>query len=192
MSAYRPSTMQAQRSSAMFCLFYDLPFPKVDTFTLLAFVEFLVDSDLGPSTIKNYISTIKSYFSIFNISVHSFQAHQLTLALTSLTQNSPTTVSCKPVLSPHQFKVFLIRSTFLPLSKFYNIAYIFGYLGLLRISNIAPKSSSSFDPFRDITRGDVSRAPSSLLINLRWTKTLQKHKLPKFPYSIFHIQLCVQ
>jgi hypothetical protein len=36
MLEYRPSTMQAQRFSAvalaMFCLFYDLPFQKVDTF----------------------------------------------------------------------------------------------------------------------------------------------------------------
>jgi hypothetical protein len=162
--------MQAQRSSAivlaMFCLFYDLPFPQVDTFTLLAFVEFLVDSDLGRATIKIYISSITSYFSIFNISIHPFQSHQLTLALTSIT-NSPTMVSCKPVLSPQQFKVFLIRSNFLPLSKFYNIAYRFGYLGLLRISNIAPKSSSSFDSLRDITRGDVFCSPTSLLINLR-------------------------
>jgi hypothetical protein len=138
--------MQAQRSSSvalvMFCVFYDLPFYKVDTFTLLAFVEFLVDIDLGPSSIKNYISSIKSYFSIFNISFHSFQSHQLTLALTSLTKNSPTTVSCKPVLSPHQFKVFLTRSTFLPLSKFYNIAYIFGYLGLLRILILLPNRAA--------------------------------------------------
>jgi hypothetical protein len=91
-SAYRPSTLQAHRTSttalAMFCVFFDLEFPLVSEITLLAFLEFLVESSLGVASIKNYFSAIKSYFMSFNIPVTNFASHQLTLALTSLTKNS--------------------------------------------------------------------------------------------------------
>jgi hypothetical protein len=80
---------------AMFCVFFDLEFPLLSEFSLLAFLEILVESSLGVATIKNYFSAIKSYFMSFNIPVT-----QLTLALTSLTKNSIPVNSCKPVLSP--------------------------------------------------------------------------------------------
>jgi hypothetical protein len=45
---------------AMFCIFFDLEFPLVSEFTLLAFLEFLVESSLSVASIKNYFSAIKS------------------------------------------------------------------------------------------------------------------------------------
>jgi integrase len=159
----------------------------VSEFTLLAFLEFLVESSLSVASIKNYFSAIKSYFMSFNIPVNNFASHQLTLALTSLTKNSIPVMSCKPILSPSQFKTLLYRSTFMPMAKFYNLAYILGYLGLLRISNVAPKSRGTFDPLRDLRRGDLIITNNVLYINLRWTKTLQKHnqtaQVPLFPIN---------
>jgi hypothetical protein len=79
----------------------------------------------------------------------------------------------------------LYRSTFLPMAKFYNLAYILGYLGLFRISNVAPKSRGTFDPLRDLRRGDLVITDNVLYINLRWTKSLQTHnqtaQIPLFP-----------
>jgi hypothetical protein len=58
----------------------------------------------------------------------------------------------------------------LPLHKFYNAAFIFAYMALLRISNIAPPSIASFDPMRHLRRGDIVLHSDHLVINLRWTK----------------------
>jgi hypothetical protein len=49
-------------------------------------------------------------------------------------------------------------------------------MALLRISNLAPTSAVAYDPFREIKRGDVIFTHQGLLINLRWTKTLQKYR----------------
>jgi integrase len=49
-------------------------------------------------------------------------------------------------------------------------------MALLRISNIAPPSFSSFDPLRHFRRGDVTIYSKFLQINLRWTKTIQKYR----------------
>jgi hypothetical protein len=45
-------------------------------------------------------------------------------------------------------------------------------MALLRISNLAPPSSSTFDPLRHLRRGDVTLSHNSVSIYLRWTKTL--------------------
>jgi hypothetical protein len=67
------------------------------------------------------------------------------------------------------------------------VAFSFAFLAMLRISNLAPSSSSSFDPLRHLRRGDVTLSSSSLSIHLRWSKTLQRHN--RSHIFIFHSQL---
>jgi integrase len=45
---------------------------------------------------------------------------------------------------------------------------------MLRISNLAPSSPSSFNPLRHLRRGNVTLYSDRLVIWLRWTKTLQR------------------
>jgi hypothetical protein len=49
-AAFRPSTLQAHRHAVMalslFCLYNDLSFPGISIYTLLYFIEFLLDSNL--------------------------------------------------------------------------------------------------------------------------------------------------
>jgi hypothetical protein len=59
LSAYRPSTLGAQRQAcmtlAMFCAYFSLPFPSISLPVLLSFLEFLYFNRLSVSTIKNYV-----------------------------------------------------------------------------------------------------------------------------------------
>jgi hypothetical protein len=70
------------------------------------------------------------------------------------------------------------------MAKFYNLAFILGYLGLLHISNVVPNSRGTFDPHWDLRRGDLVIS-DNILYNLKWTKTLPKHnqtaQIPHFP-----------
>jgi hypothetical protein len=52
-------------------------------------------------------------------------------------------------------------------------AILFCFFGFLRQSNVAPRSLVSFDPTRDTLRTDVVVKHNGLLLNLKWTKTLQ-------------------
>ena len=49
------------------------------------------------------------------------------------------------------------------------VALVFGFLGYLRISNLAPPTAKSFDP----ARVDVKPSKEGILQDLKWTKTLQ-------------------
>jgi integrase len=56
------------------------------------------------------------------------------------------------------------------------MAFILGFLGLMRTSNIASVSRATFDPIRHLRRGDVTVLGDSIVIHLRWTKTLQRYR----------------
>jgi integrase len=96
--------------------------------------------------------------------------------LSSLSKNWSPPLSVKPVFSPQQFKLLISQCSRLPLHIFYSTAFIFAYFALLRISNVAPPSFSTFDPLRHLRRGDVSLHHDYLTIHLRWTKTFQRYR----------------
>jgi hypothetical protein len=195
-SAYRPSTLGAHKNAvsalAIFCLYYDLQFPLITVHVLLTFIEFLLDSSLSVQTIKNYVSTIKSSFKLHNVPIAPFLSPQLTLTLASLNKNWIPNLSLKPVISPVHLASIISYSKKFPLNLIYNVAYLFGFMAMLHISNLAPTSPSMFDSMRHLRRGDVTIVNGTLFIHLRWTKTLQKYHqsahIPLFP--IPYSQLC--
>ena len=52
-------------------------------------------------------------------------------------------------------------------------AMLVGFYLLLRKSNLVPDSSISFNPNEQLTRADVLMAGWMVLINIRWSKTIQ-------------------
>jgi hypothetical protein len=56
------------------------------------------------------------------------------------------------------------------------VAILFGVLGMLRISNITCASLKTFDPLRNITRGDIQPSKQGLAVTLKWSKTLQNYR----------------
>jgi hypothetical protein len=151
-------------------------FPLITIHTLLSFIEFLLFSNLSVPTVKNYITSVKSFFKSNSISVEVFASHHLTLASSSINKNYSPPISLKLIFSPHQFLHLIISTSQLPLHIFYKMAFILGFLGLLRISNIASTSRATFDPIRHLRRGDVTVSGESIVIHLRWTKTLQRYR----------------
>jgi hypothetical protein len=96
-------------------------------------------------------------------------------SITSLEKNAPPSSPSKPIFSPSQLLRLLHSTSALPLHALYHVAFSFAFLAMLRISNLAPSSSSSFDPLRHFRREDVTLSSSSLSIHLRWSKTLQRY-----------------
>ena len=53
------------------------------------------------------------------------------------------------------------------------VALIFGYLGYLKVSNLAPYSRAEFDHTRNTTWEDVQPSKYGVMLALKWTKTRQ-------------------
>lgn len=52
-------------------------------------------------------------------------------------------------------------------------AFLFTFYLMARVANIVPKSATSFDPRRHLTRGDVAVTSHGLIVTFKCTKTIQ-------------------
>jgi hypothetical protein len=134
LSAYRPSTLGAQRQAcltlAVFCAYFSLPFPSISLPVLLSLLEFLYFNRLSVSTIKNCVSSIRSRFCAFSISLAPFHSPHLSLALSSFEKNAPFVSVSKPIFSPSQLLCLLRAASALPLAPLYSIAYSYAFLAM--------------------------------------------------------------
>ena len=54
--------------------------------------------------------------------------------------------------------------------------YLLTFFSFLRISNILPHSTTSFDKTRQLARGDVILQPQGAVVLVKWSKTIQNRK----------------
>jgi integrase len=160
---------------AVFCIFYDLPFPIVSVLTLLTFVEFLADNNLSPATISNYLSSCKSKFKSMGLAIENFNNHLLKLSIRSLYKNAVVKYKKKYIVNIEQFQQLILAMQDHPLYVFYKMAMLLGFLGMFRISNVANISFKQFDCKKHFTRGDIQLTQQCLKIILKWSKTLQNY-----------------
>jgi hypothetical protein len=109
------------------------------------------------------------------LSVSVFTSPQLGLVLSSLEKNAVPLAPHKPIFSPSQLQLLFRAISLLPLAPPYSMAFSLAFLAMLRISNLAPLNSSSFDPHRHPRPGDLSISSGRLVFFLRWIKTLQRY-----------------
>jgi integrase len=64
----------------------------------------------------------------------------------------------------------------LPLGAPYHTAFVFAFLGLFRISNLAPASRPALSVFKGLRIGDFSIHNNTISVFIRWTKTLKKYR----------------
>jgi integrase len=190
-TAYRPSTRAnhtlAVKTLAAFCILFSVQFPVVSTITLLTYIEFLVDNGLAPATIKNYLSAVQTTFRRLSIDITGFQSNLIKLSLRSLEINTPTAYKPKPIVSLQELCMLLTVMQGHPLFKFFRVAILFGFFGMLRISNVTSSSIKYFDKSRHLCRGDVTHLDSAISIALKWSKTYQQASvvnLPLIPSSL--------
>ena len=79
----------------------------------------------------------------------------------------------KGLFSFHQIREISSLCDLFESSLTYRCAFLLGFYGLLRISNVAPTSHSKFDSSRQLLRRDVIFAYPCSHIRLKWAKNLQ-------------------
>ena len=145
---------------------------------LAACVEWLIQDGLASNTIKNHISAVKSLFLWWNINsvIDIFDSYRWSLTIRALAYANRDTTDGRTALTlPHLFRLVKACDNDVSLSPV-KIALIFGYLGFLRASNLAPPTLTGFDPSRHTTWSDVWPSSSGVVLCLKWTKTLQTTK----------------
>ena len=177
--AHRPGTRRNHKTYHttffQFCLCMGILVfsPTVDD--LAAFAEWLIQAQLAPNTVKNYLSAVKMLYLSWNVQtvIEAFNSYSWFLTTKAIQLSvRPPPDSRTAITYPHLEALVAAcdrDKALWPLK----VALVFGYLGYLRVSNLAPASAAEFDPSRHTTREDVLPSKQGILLSIKWTKTRQ-------------------
>ena len=185
---YRPGSrknlISCQTLFIQFALVYDVDLysPRLDDFS--AFAELF--SGRSPATVKNYLSAIKSLFQEWRAAsvVKDLTSPAWTLTLRAISYSAgPQPDNISAITLEYLIRLVAVCNTdpsLVPL----RVALFFGFLGYPRISNMTLPTAQSFDPTRHTSWADVRPCEQGLLLELKWTKTLQaQHGVTTIPLS---------
>lgn len=156
-----------------FCIFYGQNHFRPDVDSISAYTEMLISSNMAPGTVKNHLSALKALFSMWNIDVKFMESYWWKCNFQSIDRSCKPCQVNKPAMSLDDLYT-LVRHCLSDITLLtLRVALCFGYLGYLRVSNLAPLSANAFDSSRHTTQADVRKHANGLIINLKWTKTRQ-------------------
>ena len=166
-------------------IFARFSFPSFKAEHVLCFLEFLVSNKISHSSISNYVSAIKTKLSMFGLSVSAFNDPRLRYFSRSLARNSSLKIHLKAVIDIPLLTQITQVCNSMYLGYVYKAAILLSFFSFLRISNLVPFSITSFQPLKQLARGDIFFASPGAHILLKWSKTLQMNnsvRLLKIPH----------
>ena len=164
-----------------FCIFAGADICQLSTSTVLSFLEFLALSKLSLSVILNYISAIKTKFSILALDVSPFSDPRIKYFHRSLLLHRPFKVAIKSIIDPSTLKSMVKECDHMFMGPVYKAAYLLSFFLFLRITNLVPHSMEGYDPLQQLARADIIFATPGAHV----TKTLQNNnsvRILKIPH----------
>ena len=176
--AYRPGmTANHVRQADIFIRFcgnYGLHFIGTAPSTLAYYITYLSSIFTSPKSMRNYVSRapfLHKHLDLAPEAFDSIQVHSL-LCAADLTMRIPP-LRHFPILSLLLTQLCQLLSSLGSLGPSMRLCFIFGFLEMLRQSNLALPSASAFEPTRHSCRGDVILATQGILLIVQWTKSIQ-------------------
>lgn len=156
-----------------FMCHHNLCFKNIDNEIICAYIEKLVTQVKSPATIRNYISALSVMYQRMRISPHVFTHIDVIRALKA-TDKTVRHVPCPAnLITPDMLKSIIYVTSHIDEAITIRFLFICMFMSLLRQSNFMPASVASFDPSRQLTRGDVTLCPDGLHIKVKWEKNMQ-------------------
>ena len=178
----RPGTRKNWNSCQLvflqFCLFYKVDWESPGLDDIGAFLELLVQSGKALGTIKNYISAIKAFYfeKLQGRVTPMFDTPGWSAMVKGLNNTVRPTEDSRTAVSWEQLELLVALCSedlaLLPLK----VGLIFGFLGYMRLSNLAPQTAGEFDPTRHTSWNDIVVLKEGVIIKIKWSKTLQSVK----------------
>ena len=160
--AYIPSTSAAHhlhfKTYLAFLLFMDLPI-NISVHNILTFLEYP-----------------RKKASIYNWDTSSFSHPAIHRFIRSININSKFSPSPRGVFEIQTLYHLSLSCDILSDLLLFREIFLTPFFWFLRMSNIAPHSSSKLDPCFHFLRQDLIFAPPGVHLLIKWTKTLQHHK----------------
>ena len=149
---------------------------QVTVVILLAFMESLVEQDFSVSNVVNYMAGIRSYVIVYGLFTSPFRDQRLQLFKRSLHYIRRFEPKTTLIIDTNLLLGILSVADTLQFPIIYRALYLLSFFSFLRHSNILPHSSKNFDPTRQLCRGDLIFSQDSIVIIIKWSKTMQNRR----------------
>ena len=177
---FRPSTLRQYtrmwRDFLAFQVAAGLPHSQVNSNFLLSFMEYLYQSKLSSSHIANYMAALRSFYIINALDTTPLKDERIPLFLKSIKIQAPFAPTIKPAIDVRRLESIIQQCHALPHSKIFQPLYLLSFFSFLRLSNILPHTTKTFDPTRQLARGDFILSNNNAVLLIKWSKTLQDRK----------------
>ena len=187
-SIYASSTSKSYNAKfrifMAFCVYASRSVHDISIELLLAFLEFLTFNKVSFASIINYISAIKTMLGNHGVNCSAFLDPRIKVFTRSLMRSRPLNPNIKTIIDIAMLTRIVNHCERMYLGMTYKAAFLPSFFSFLRISNLVPHSINSFDPLKQLARGDIIFAPPGAHIVVKWSKTLQfrdKIKILKIP-----------
>ena len=146
--------------------------PSVDTICM--YIAFLADRFNSAKSVLNYISGVRLFHKLINVNANALSSFDVFLMLraTKLTMRRIPRQKL-PITPALLSKLCHITEGLGIFGLVLKVAMTFAFYGMLRQSNLAPRTAGAFDVTRHTTRRDVQLTPPGVCIALKWSKTMQ-------------------
>ena len=136
-----------------------------------------------PSNIQLYLS-YKSFYVRFSLPLQVWENRQIGMFTTAVQKMAPFQVKLPNLVNIDLFKSIMSKCDSTYMGQVFKVAYCLGFFGFLRLSNLVPRSITTFSYLKHVCKGDIFFQQKEAIVLLKWTKTMQsnnKAKLLKIP-----------
>ena len=145
---------------------------------VIAFLESLSRTGIKPATVANHLSNLRTFHKRLNRPYKFLYTRRTADFIKGLSKLHRTTVKRLPAVTHQQYISIIQALQGHPEGDMLRLAAALAFCGLLRASNLAPKSLLKFTRLMHLTMDNIKDIATGLLIDIPWTKTNQARDLP--------------
>ena len=153
-----------------FCICSKVDLQSIEVQDIMAYLEYLVQNSVSGNILANNVSAIKAHFVMAGL---SFQIWYHPRVKYFVKINRPLCPVHQNIMSLNTLKKFVQACCIHPSPHIFKAIFLMAFFGFLRISNLAPHSYAQFDLSRHLTPADITFKKSTILVQLKWSKTMQ-------------------
>ena len=142
--------------------------------TVLVYLEFLVQNNLKAVSLRNHLSILKYYFSLFGWSTSVFNERKVQLFVKSVQVNAKLQVKVKGVFTVELLQRLVTYVMRFTNAEVYRALFLVSFFGFFRLASLVPNSSAEFDITRFPVLGDVVWGAPGAYIVMTCSKTMQQ------------------
>ena len=142
---------------------------------ICTYIEFLAARRKCPKSVRNDISSIRTYFRLAGLPTASIDSIQVNLALRALDMDVRHVPDQKDPASPHV--VYHVVRVLSARENGPMLAYgvVLMFQAFLRQSNLLPRTVAEYDYTRQMAVQDVVVHTDRITLHIKWSKTTQKY-----------------